>query len=173
MTRLLCAISALALLGKPAMAADPVKIPFNVVEEAFKTAECTAGLKDEERTDVGDLVGLLKLVEFPCWHATYQSGSILFAVNPAAPERARLLRFQIWSANGLVWTYSLTEPDYDPLTRKLSSFHKGRAGGDCGAIGEWKWVNGDFRLTGYWYKDNCDGKPFDDSKSWRVYPMPR
>jgi hypothetical protein len=173
MIRTVFAILAVALIAMCARAADPVSIPFQIVESAFKTAECSIDLKDEPRDDVEDLAGLLKLVEIPCWRAAYQSGSIFFAVNPAAPEKARLLRFQIWTPKGLTWTYSLTEPDFDPKTRKLSSFHKGRGVGDCGGIGIWKWVNGDFRLASYLFKEQCDGKPFDDSKSWRVYPSPR
>jgi hypothetical protein len=170
MIRIALAILAAASIADHARAADPVKIPFNLVEAAFKTAECSSELKDEERASVEDLSGLLKLVEIHCWRAAYQSGSIFFAVNPAAPEKARLLRFQIWSSKGLSWAYSLTDPDYDPKTRKLSSFHKGRGVGDCGAIGEWKWINGNFRLSGYWYKENCDGISFDDANKWRVYP---
>jgi hypothetical protein len=170
MIRIGLAIAALACLGGHARAADPVNIPFKIVEAAFKTAECSAELKDEERTDVEDLAGLLKLVEIPCWRAAYQGGSIFFVVNPAIPEKARFLRFQVWDAKGPTWTYSLTDPDYDPKSKKLMSFHKGRGVGDCGSIGRWKWVNGNFVLAGYWFKEKCDGTPFDDDKRWRVYP---
>ena len=170
MTRKALAILVFVLFAGHARAADPVTIPFQLVEAAFKSAECTNELTDEPRTDVEDLNGRLKLVEIYCWKAAYQSGSIFFAVDPAAPEKARLLRFQVWSKKGLVWTYSLTEPDYEPKTKKLSSFHKGRGVGDCGSMGTWKWLNGDFKLAGYWFKENCDGTPFDNDKKWRVYP---
>lgn len=170
MMRMTLAVLTAVSMAASARAADPVNIPFNVIEAAFKTAECSNELKEEPRTEVEDLNGRLKLVEIYCWRAAYQSGSIFFAVDPAAPEKARLLRFQEWSKKGLVWTYSLTEGDFDPKTKKLNSFHKGRGVGDCGAMGVWKWLNGSFKLASYWVKENCDGTPFDNDKKWRVYP---
>lgn len=170
MKRVASAILIFAAMLAASRAAEPVNIPFPLVQTAFKTAECALDPKNEPRTNVDDLHGLLKLVEIPCWAAAYQSGSIFFAVNPAVPDKARLLRFQTWTPKGLVWVYSLTEPDFEPKTLKLLSFHKGRGVGDCGGIGEWKWTNGNFKLAGYWFKENCDGEPFDDRKKWRVYP---
>lgn len=163
-------IFAAASFAGHARAADPVKIPFKVVEAAFKTAKCTNELKDEELDNVSDLGGGLKLVEVYCWRAAYQAGSIFLAVDPKAPGKARLLRFQMWGKQRSTAVYSLTSPDFDPQTKKLASFHKGRGMGDCGGMGEWKWTGANFKLTGYWFKENCDGQPFDDDKKWRVFP---
>jgi hypothetical protein len=149
--------------------ADGIKVPFKLVEAAFKTAECTNELKDEELENVEDLGGGLKLVEVYCWRAAYQAGSIFLVANPAQPEKARLLRFQWWSNKRLISVYSLTEPDFDPATKTLKSFHKGRGVGDCGSIGEWTWGNGNFNLKRFWHKEPCDGQPFDDEKRWLVY----
>jgi uncharacterized protein DUF1176 len=92
-------------------------------------------------------------------------------LDPAAPKKARLLSFQIYSQKKFVKTYQLSNADYDEKTHILGSFHKGRGVGDCGSIGEWKWTGADFKLTGYWLKEDCDGEPFDsDSKKWRVFP---
>jgi hypothetical protein len=66
-------------------------------------------------------------------------------------------------------------PSFEEKTKTLSSFHKGRGLGDCGTIGEWAWAATDFKLTGVWVKDDCDGEPFDeadakDKEKWRIYP---
>ena len=95
-------------------------------------------------------------------------------VDPDAPDKAQLVRFPIWSVakKRLDWSYSLSNPDYDPATKKLGMGHKGRGMGDCGVTGQWKWTGKDFRLIGYWSKPNCDGNPFDDDdRKWRVYPL--
>lgn len=160
---------AVVSVAGPARAADPVNIPFDVVKKAFETAECTIELKDEPRENVEELGGGLKLVEVYCWRAAYQAGSIFLVANPAQPEKARLLKFQWWSNKKLNSVYSLTEPDFNPATKQLKGFHKGRGVGDCGSIGEWKWVSGNFNLKRFWHKESCDGQPFDDEKKWLVY----
>jgi hypothetical protein len=152
-----------------ARAADPVNIPFDVVKTAFETADCTTELKDEPRENVEELGGGFKLVEVYCWRAAYQAGSMFLVLEPARPEKARLMRFQWWSNKKLISLYSVTEPDFDPRTKMLKSFHKGRGVGDCGSIGEWKWNKGNFDLTRFWHKEPCDGQPFDDEKRWLVY----
>ncbi len=174
--RLLAAIVCVVVLSGVARAADPITIPFKVIEDGFKKAECTNDdLKDEERTEVEDLGGGLRLVEIYCWRAAYQSGSIFFVVDPKAPEKARLVRFNVWStkAKKLTPAYSLSNPGYNAETKVLGMAHKGRGVGDCGEIGQWKWNGTDFVLTGYWDKPNCDGKEFDEGRRWQVYPPRR
>ena len=112
------------------------------------------------------------IVEVYCWRAAYQAGSIFFAVDPKAPDMARLLEFQELGGKRLIKGYSLTSPDYDEKRRTMASFHKGRGVGDCGSLGEWKWSGKEFRLTGFWRKPNCDGQPFENSRRWRVFPKP-
>ncbi len=172
MIRLTFAVIALGFVAAAARADDQIKIPFNVVEAGFKKAKCTNNdLQDEERT-AEDLGGGLKLVEVYCWRAAYQAGSIYFAVDPKAPEKARLLRFHVWSskAKKLTISYSLTDPSFDPKTKGLGMGHKGRGAGDCGETGRWRWAGSDFMLIGYWEKPNCDGNTFDNSRRWQVYP---
>ena len=153
--------------------ADTVKIPKDVIEAGWKKAECTVDLKEvDDEQEALALSGKLKLVEVYCWRAAYQAGSIFFAVDPDAPDKAQLIRFPIWSAEKkrMAWSYSLTSPEYDPKTKTLGMGHKGRGMGDCGVTGSWKWTGKDFRLTGFWSKPKCDGEPFDDNRRWRVYP---
>lgn len=165
-----------ALFAQPAFAQQKVQLSKALVEDAFKKAECEVEL-DEAIKDLetaGELSGGLKLVEVYCWRAAYNFGSILFTLDPAAPEKARLLSFQTLGAkNNLISTYQLSSPGYDEKTKILSSFHKGRGVGDCGSSGEWRWNGKDFELKRYWNKDECDGQPFDVEEQparYLVYP---
>ena len=152
--------------------ADPIKIPINVLEAGWKQAKCDVELKDEERE--GDsLGGGLLIVEVYCWRAAYQAGSIFFAVDPKAPEKARLLRFPALERKKMVQGYSITSADYGPKDRTMGSFHKGRGVGDCGTATYWKWNGKDFKLTKQFRKADCDGNPFDEARRWQVYPPRR
>ena len=175
MIRLAFGCLAAASVAAQAWAADPIKIPFPVVQAAFKKAECSIELQDEERTEVEELGGGLKLVEIYCWRAAYQAGSIFLAVDPKAPERARLLRFHEWSSDKsrLVTVYALSNPSFDAASKRMHMGHKGRGMGDCGVVGQWKWTGQDFMLMRYWNKPDCDGQPFDDDRKWQVYPPRR
>ena len=118
-----------------------------------------------------------KLVEVHCWRDAYNHGSVLFVLESAAPAKAKLIRFQYWGDNKLTQAYSLALPEYFRETRKLRSFHKRSEQGDCGVVAEWAWRAPDFRLTGVWVKDPCDGEPFQDEgdgpEMWQVYPPKR
>jgi Protein of unknown function (DUF1176) len=174
-TALFAMLLGLSTTAWAAPAAPP--IPRNVIVAAMKKADCSMPLKDAlDSINVSELDRKLKLVEVPCWLAAYQGGTILFALDPAAPAKARLLRLQQWDGKKLVWTFSLTMSDFTAEKKTLASFHKGRGMGDCGTIHEWVWERSDFKLTGAWQKDECDGQPFadeDDKDKWRVYPPKR
>src|SRR5262245_1197910 len=170
MIRITLVVAAVALAATSARAQD-IKVPKSVLEAVWPD-ECTIELKDADTdNELQPLDGKLKLLEVYCWRAAYQAGSIFFAVDPAAPDKARLLRFAYWSTlkKRMDTMVSLASPDFDPNTKTLSMAYKGRGIGDCGQTGTWKWDGQDFRLTGFWSKPNCDGKPFDgEGKRWRV-----
>ena len=172
----LIAILLVLLFAQSALAQQKVQLPKGLVEDAFKKAECELDL-DEAIKDLetsGELSGGLHVVEVYCWRAAYNFGSILFALDPAAPEKARLLSFRTLGAkNNLISTFQLSSPGYNEKTKTLSSSHKGRGVGDCGTSGEWRWNGKDFELKRYWNKDKCDGQVFDvdeDPTRYLVYP---
>ena len=159
------------LVVPAAQAQNAPAVPQKLIAKALEQPECTVSPKEAaDSVELADLGKGLKLVTISCWRAAYNFGSVLFALNPAAPEKARLLSFQIYSRKKFVRTYQLSNADYDEKKRMLSSLHKGRGVGDCGSIGAWKWTGTDFKLTGYWFKEDCDGMPFDGEKKWRVFP---
>jgi hypothetical protein len=170
------AILLVLFFAQSVAAQQKVQLPKALVEDAFKKGECEVELgeaiKDLETS--GELSGGLHLVDVPCWRAAYNFGSILFALDSSAPEKARLLSFQRPEKNKLTSTYQLSSPGYDEKTKILSSFHKGRGVGDCGSSGEWRWNGNDFELKRYWNKDKCDGQAFDvetQPKRYLVYPF--
>jgi hypothetical protein len=157
--------------GQTANAQNEPFVPPKLIAKALERAECSVPLKEAAASaELADLGKRLKLVAIPCWRAAYNFGSILFALDPADQDNARQLRFEIWSSKKFIAIYQLSNVDYDEKTQTLSSLHKGRGVGDCGSIGEWKWTGGNFKLTGYWFKEECDGTPFADDKQWRVFP---
>jgi hypothetical protein len=156
--------------------AQNIALPKALVADAFKKADCSIKIDEtiQDLEPIGELSGGLKLVEVYCWRAAYNFGSILFAVNPNEPAKARLLRFKtLGEKDKLIDTYQLSSPSYDEKTKKLGSAHKGRGVGDCGSVGEWHWRGKNFVLTRYWNKDECDGEPFDNEdqpEKYLVYP---
>lgn len=60
---------------------------------------------------------------------------------------------------------SLSDPmniDYDPASRVLSSFAKGRGLGDCGDETQWLWDGSAFQVLMSTAMGDCRGVPFDD-----------
>lgn len=65
-------------------------------------------------------------------------------------------------------TTTLMGGNYDPETKTLATFSKGRGVGDCGQAGNYKWVEGEFVLSKYFLKEKCDGRSVD----WpQIYPF--
>jgi hypothetical protein len=165
------ALAAPAAHGQTANGQNEPFVPPKLIAKALQRAECSVPLKEAAAS--ADLAGLgqrLKLVTIPCWRAAYNFGSILFALDPADQDNARQLRFEVWNAKKFITTYQLSNVNYDEKKRTLGSLHKGRGVGDCGSIGEWKWTGRNFKLTGFWHKDECDGTLFENDKRWRVFP---
>ena len=155
-------------------ASKAAALPASVMAAGMRTADCDEPADAASVVDIDDLGSGQSLVEVRCWRAAYQSGSIFFVMQADAPDRARLLRFQEPNDKGnLASSLSLSDPEFDPKTKMMSSHHKGRGVGDCGTIGEWTWAGTDFKLTNYWSKPDCDGELFEDDAKWQVFPPKR
>ncbi|MBV9348624.1 MAG: DUF1176 domain-containing protein [Pseudolabrys sp.] len=160
------ALAAVLLLTASAQAQD-VTLSRDTVEEAFKKAEC--------RTEVGealanaepfDLEKGYRLYALTCWQSDYQSGSVLFLRDGAG--RARPLTFQHWTGKKFEPSLVLAEVDFVPQSGTLTSFNKGNAQAECGQIGTWHWTGSEFKMTGYWYKERCDGYQLEGQKRYRI-----
>jgi len=145
-------------------------VPRAAIEDAFKNnADCTVPVEEAaEAPDSFDLGGGQTLFIVKCWGAAYQFGQIVFVTDPAG--KARLLTFQDWDGKRFVPAKSLTEADFDPGTKTMSSFHKGRGIGDCGSMGHWHWTGTELKLKEYFYKAKCDGRSFAGERRWQIFP---
>jgi hypothetical protein len=180
MRKKFCFVLAFGLAGGLALPAAAQFIPQEVIQAGLVEADCDLPDDGEDRffeageqIDAGALGGGLELVAVSCWGAAYNFGHILFAVDPSAPAKARLLRVENPlppSAEDGVTGYTVTNFEYDPETKMLGEFAKGRGLGDCGSIGNWLWDGENFKLTGYWEKEECDGEVLEPDEKYRIYP---
>jgi hypothetical protein len=89
-----------------------------------------------------------------------------FAVVDAKGAARRL---PIRYASSAETTTELMNVDYDPATRTLSNFEKGRGLGDCGAVNTWVWDGKAFAPTAQDLMGECRGvSPDDWVTTWRT-----
>jgi Protein of unknown function (DUF1176) len=163
------AIVAVLLVCGSAALAQGNSLPRAAIEDGFKKADCTVELEAAARDPQSFDLGAGKtLFLVNCWRAAYQSGSIALVADGASAPR--LLTFQSWDGKRFTRLQSLSEADYDPGKKTLSSYHKGRGIGDCGSMGEWTWTGSEFKLAKYFFKEKCDGRPFDGGRRWQIFP---
>lgn len=61
---------------------------------------------------------------------------------------------------------------FDPATKKISTFAKGRGVGDCGSVATYAWSEGSFALTEYRYQEECGGEATADPEKWPlIFPQ--
>ncbi len=169
--RILVAAIMLGVLAVPAIA-DAAGLPRDAIEKLFETTDCPLPIEEavgsQQSFDLGD-GKTLYLVN--CWRAAYQNGRIALVTENAGA--ARLLTFKSWNGKRFISLESPTEPEFDPASKTLSSYHKGRGLGDCGSLAEWRWNGSEFKLTKYFYKEKCDGRDFSGGRRWQIFPRRR
>lgn len=169
---IIACIVCLLATGAPAQTAQIV--PREAIAAALRQNDCeTTDDEAIEDATTYDLDRNLKIVEVPCWHAAYNDGSLVFMVDPRRPSEARLMQFRNWSHDTKKWepTSVLWNVEYKPKTKQLISFDKFRGIADCGSSGQYTWSGSEFKLTGFWVKEDCDGTDFKPGGArWRIYP---
>ena len=157
-------------LSTAATLAQNKVLPRGAIEEAFKNNDdCSVPIEEAaEAPDSFNLGGGQTLFIVKCWSAAYQSGQIMFLADAAG--KARPLTFQDWDGKKFIPAKSLTEADFDPQKKTLSSYYKGRGIGDCGSLAEWTWSGSEFKMSKYFYKEKCDGRDFSGGKRWQIFP---
>jgi invasion protein IalB len=106
-----------------------------------------------------DLGGGRTLWAIVCASGSYNADFALFIEDPSkAANRFDPLLFAAFVESiGWTGTDTLTNVAYNPETRELKAFDKGRGAGDCGQVGLWEWVGAAFRMIEYRAKEECDG----------------
>jgi uncharacterized protein DUF1176 len=93
----------------------------------------------------------------PCMTSAYNQITRVYAVNLRYDEIIPL-HFPTYSEDfGWGGTDDLYNHQYDPATRTLTSFTKGRGLGDCGSSARYRWREYNFMLLEFRSWETCDG----------------
>ena len=88
----------------------------------------------------------------PCFMGAYNTG-YLYVLTDNAGASPRIVSLP---TTGEAMETPIN-PDYDPATRRLSAFGKGRGIGDCGTVHEWVWTARGFVLARESEMERCFG----------------
>lgn len=113
-----------------------------------------------------DAAHSLVLVDHPCGNGAYNLFTSVYVLDEAA--KVRPARFDQPPGMGEPSTDGsgdLTNGGWDPKTRQLSSFEKGRGVGDCGTSETYAWDGARFRLVEQDEMDECRGST-DFIRTW-------
>ena len=75
----------------------------------------------------------------------------------------------------LGWTGASTlfNVEYDPATKQITTFSKGRAMGDCGTKGQWDWQESGFKLVEFRSQGECNWDGQGEIPEFpMIYPQP-
>ncbi len=133
-----------------------------------KVKECLAATRIGERfepnVEVARLASDKLLWSVPCGEGAYNFIQVYF-ITPADGTAPRLIDFP--TAMGR--HDELVNSRYDPKTRTLFAFGKGRGIGDCGRMGVWAWTGERFALLEEKEMPSCTAIPQDLWPStWRA-----
>ena len=125
-----------------------------------KVKECLAetrrGERFEPNVEVSRLAADKLLWSVPCGEGAYNFSQAYF-ITPADGTSPRPVAFP--TAAGSEDT--LVNSRYDPRTRTLFAFGKGRGLGDCGRMGVWAWTGERFALLDEKVMPSCTAVPQD------------
>ena len=121
---------------------------------AADVGECLA---DEDLGDASPTVHRLGpdllLWTIPCFRGAYNFGSVLWTTRDDGSDPRPLL---LTNARGETVT-EIINGGYDPQTRQIDAFAKGRGIGDCGLAQRWLWTGQRFELLEETGMDDCFG----------------
>jgi invasion protein IalB len=122
--------------------------------------------KVEPRSYRLDAKQSLVLIDIPCGNGAYNFYTGVYVLGETGAARAA--RFDLAPGMGELstdGTGELTNGDWDPKTRKLSSYEKGRGLGDCGTTEGFVWDGARFRLVEQNAMGECRGS-VDFIRTW-------
>jgi len=158
-------ISALFLIASTALAgtglaAKPALIPAPVDRLHRADKEC----RDYDARHMKDARVTAKLAKrqmlylLPCFTGAYNVVYRIYVFDKRYPEELKRSVFAGYSdAAGWYGTDSLINAYFDPGSKILSAFEKGRGLGDCGSIPKFRWSDAGWRMIECRYWGKCDG----------------
>lgn len=128
-------------------------------EDSATCDEANGGVKP--RAYRLDAAHSLVLIDLPCGNGAYNAFTAVYVLDETG--KVRPARFDL--APGMGDADELTNGDWDPKTRRLSSFEKGRGIGDCGTTEDYAWDGARFRLVEQDQMTECRGST-DYIRTW-------
>lgn len=155
--RLLPAILAV-LLSVPAVHAQTGGLAeaLAAIHEANTGCDPLGDLVNADDIVTGALDDSQTLYLVPCFAGAYNFGYAAYLGDTRYNEFRQLYFADYSETHGWTGTAQLFNPWYDPETRELGSFYKGRGLGDCGTTGLWRWTEYAFKLLQFTAKQECD-----------------
>lgn len=163
---------ALPTIAMPtASTAPPRTLEDAAITAVKKAGECfgTRGTAEYFRLDAAHSMGIV-----PCNFGAYQGYSMIVTIREdGAWSLARLEMARAWPKEWgemEAWAASsATTANFDPDTRLLSEFAKGRGLADCGHAAVWAWDGAVFRMASYHEMNECRGTQPDNWPSlWQT-----
>ncbi len=148
-------------------ASAEIRLPSRIVQIQALDSDCNVdGTPDPIAREYYLISEHETLFIVPCGTGAYNFAYRLYLENRQYDE-IRPLYFADYS-DDLGWggTSSLYNITFDPETKILTSFSKGRGLSDCGSRARYVWRDYDFKLLEYAYWENCDGTHMPDE--WPV-----
>lgn len=103
----------------------------------------------------------------PCYTGAYNVIYRAWITDSRDPDEVERSLFAGYTdEQGWFGTDQIINPDYDPETKTLTAFEKGRGVGDCGSVPTYQWHSESWRMMEYRYWGKCDGSRQPDD--WPV-----
>lgn len=146
--------------AKPSSGKVPAYLPGAVLTAHLDDGECkdfeAEPLKDARVT--GQLEDNKTLYLLPCYTGAYNVVYRVYVFDRRSPSEVKRELFAGYSDDlGWYGKDSLINAEYDPKTKTLSAFEKGRGLGDCGSVPTYRWSKHGWRLMELRNWDKCDG----------------
>ena len=95
------------------------------------------------------------LAVLPCNEGAYNFAAMVYHFQD---EGFSQLYFAEYSEEqGWFATNTIVNVNFDPQSKEITTFDKGRGPGDCGSVGRWRWTGDEFLMKEYRYQAACDG----------------
>lgn len=142
----------------------PTDLPAEIFEIHAKQENCEppAELVHGDDWQVYQVNNDTLLFMLPCSAGAYNFSYMFYTQSFEYPGISKLLFADYSDSVGWTGTDMLVNPSYEPETKTLYSFYKGRGLGDCGTSGEWQWQDYGFKMLKFYAKSECDG--FEDDE---------
>jgi hypothetical protein len=145
-------------------------IPAHVDKLHRSKSECANYDKQEHLRNAhltAKLSATQTLYLLPCFTGAYNFVYRIYVDDTRYPGELQPSLFANYSdLNGWMGTDTLINADFNPKTKILSAFEKGRGLGDCGSIPSYQWSEYGWRMIEYRHWDKCDGTRMP--KDWPV-----